>query len=47
MRGEAVSLGGGDFVNVFMCLWVLIINVRMGLNLSIRLFMGPLCGTLN
>ena len=41
------SLGGGDLINVFLCLWVLIINVRMGLNLSIRLFMGPLCGTLS
>ena len=38
---------GRDFVNVFMCLWVLIINVRMGLNVSIRLIMGPLCGTLS
>ena len=38
---------GGDLINVFLCLWVLIINVRMGLNLSIRLFMGSLCGTLS
>ena len=47
--GGAVFFGGGDLVNVlcFICLWVLIINVRMGLNVSIRLFMGPLCGTLS
>ena len=33
-------MGGGDLVNVFMCLWVLIINVRMGLKCVYKVIHG-------
>ena len=38
--GLQFSLGGGDLVNVFMCLWVLIINVRMGLKCVYKVIHG-------